>query len=212
MSVARNTAILVGVLVAAFVGAGLVAFALAEGGSGQAVAEQLTEAAQGISFDLDGDGVAEHSADRDTISSEQAAALADEYVTWEEYESAVWAAFTCTTDAGFEPLAEPHLNASGSRLIYSVGDGTGAGTAILDCAFQHSVLVELTWSRQNKPSAEQLASAEAAMLACLVDAGYPEAEVSAAEHFGVFVGRDEHFSRCLREVSVEYKVGWYAGD
>ena len=114
-------------------------------------------------------------------------------------------------DAGFEPLGEPHLNAIGSRLIYSIGDGTGAGTAILDCAFHHSVLVERTWSRQNKPSAEQTAAAEAAMLQCLIDRGYPEADVRAAEHFGVFVGQ-EHFGSCLRAVSIEYKVGWYAAE
>ena len=125
MSLAFNKAIVVSVLVAAFIGAGLLALPHAWGGSGQAEAEQRTQAARSVSFDLDGDGVPEHSADRDTISPEQTAALADEYVTWKEYESAVWAAFACIKDAGFEPLGEPNLNAAGTKLIYSFRDGTG---------------------------------------------------------------------------------------
>jgi hypothetical protein len=84
--------------------------------------------------------------------------------------------------------------------------------AMRDCILYHSTLVEITWVRQNRPSAQTLAAAEAALRECLVAGGANEAEVYAAESFMVFAGHYQHFGQCLRQVSIEFKVGWYAGD
>jgi hypothetical protein len=50
------------------------------------------------------------------------------------------------------------------------------------------------------------------MRTCLIEVGYPEAGVAAEPPFIDLSTRDEHYGRCLREVSIEFKVGWYAGD
>jgi hypothetical protein len=57
-----------------------------------------------------------------------------------------------------------------------------------------------------------LAAAETDLRDCLVANGYDQAEVEAAESFISLAGRDEHFGACVRQVSVDHKVGWWAGD
>ncbi|MGE3073476.1 MAG: hypothetical protein AB7N24_05230 [Dehalococcoidia bacterium] len=146
----------------------------------------------------------------------QAEAASDGHISWEEYESAVWRAFECIEDAGFEPMAEPHLNAAGTNLAYAffANDGAGGGKAVLSCQEDNSMYVEQLWAHQNQPSAETRAVAEAAMDECLVTGGYDAAEVSAAEFFSAFEGRDDGgtYFECLRQVSIDYRVGWWAGD
>ncbi len=199
-----------------FVVLGVVALRLVATGAGDAKAESLTGAVPDVTVDEDSGGETRFAVDRDATSLQQAAALADGYVTWDEYESSVWAAFTCIKDAGFEPLSEPHLNAVGNNLIYSFRAGGPGGTSrvFIPCMEQNSMLVEQIWAGQIRPSVEVLEAAESAMRGCLVAGGYDAAEVESAPSFTDFQGRDDGgaFSTCVREVSIEHKVGWWAGD
>lgn len=145
----------------------------------------------------------------------QAEALSDGHVTWEEYESAIWRAFTCIEAAGWEPMAEPHLNAAGTSLTYAFfSNGHNASAVAIPCMEQHSMHIELIWAEQNQPTAEALASAEAAMKRCLVNGGYEPSEVTEASSFTILQGRDDGgtYSDCVRKVSIDFKVGWWAGD
>jgi hypothetical protein len=145
----------------------------------------------------------------------QAEALSDGHVTWEEYESAIWRAFECVRAAGGEPMAAPHLNAAGTSLTYSFfSDESGASDVAIPCMEEHSMHVEQIWAGQNQPSAETLAAAETAMKECLVTGGYEQSEVADAPSFTVLQGRADSgtFSACVRRVSIDYKVGWWAGD
>jgi hypothetical protein len=212
MPIANKGAVLATVLVFVAIGAVALGLSLAPVGSEKAQAVQQTMAPQAALFDLERDVVSEGSMDSDAVSLQQAAALADNYVTWDEYEAGIWAAFTCIKDAGYEPLSEPHLNAVGTGLRYSFRSDGRSGSVLFDCQIEHSMHVEQIWAGQSRPSAEVLAAAETDLRDCLVANGYDQAEVEAAESFISLAGRDEHFGACVRQVSVDHKVGWWAGD
>lgn len=154
--------------------------------------------------------------DARAATNAQAAAAADGQITWAEYESAIWGAFECVKASGLTPMAEPHLNAEGTRLTYAffAHEGEGKRGVGVNCMEEHSMLVEQLWAAQQRPSAETVAAATSAMDRCLVDGGYDEAEVAAAASFTAFEGRADGgaYFDCVRAVSIEYRVGWWAGD
>ncbi len=126
---------------------------------------------------VEGDGAGGVSGviDARSVSATQAAALADGHVTRTEYQAAIWAAFACMRDAGYEPREEPYPDASRQLLQYSFhskGDSSQS-TVARHCREQHSVLVEMSWAVQNTPSEAQQSAARAAMKQCLVEAGFP---------------------------------------
>jgi len=152
--------------------------------------------------------------DRDSISEAQSDALADGYVTREEYETAIRAAFACIRDAGQAPKREPYWDASGLRLQYEFwADDEDSGTW-LECQAAHSMLVDVTWSIQTVPSEAQAEAAWTALQRCLLDGGAPPEVAAASSHADLAeasarAGLGALFSRCGRSVAAEFGIpGW----
>ena len=140
-------------------------------------------------------------------SPAQSSALTDGFVTRSEYESAVWAAFECIRQRGYEPLSEPNADASGIRLQYSFrssGDSE-QGDVGRSCREQHSLFVEMSWAVQNTPSESQSAAARAALKQCLLRTGHPPELVEPQTNLSELseLGKPE-FGDCVRQISSEF--------
>jgi hypothetical protein len=143
-------------------------------------------------------------------STAQDKALADGMVTFEEYEAAIWATFHCIAGAGYEPMMEPTLDASGRVLQYAFfshgGDSTQSAVA-RRCRDEHSTLVDIAWAVANTPTESVKQVARQATEACLVAAGFPEETVTSASRPEPLIEHDPAtFFRCADATAAEFGI------
>ena len=144
------------------------------------------------------------------ISNEtQRAALADGVLTFDEYEAAALAAVACVNAHGME--GEAVFDAASST--YSVGarwqgvrgtpDDDQKKRDSDECFATYWEGINQAWAAFHQPEEALLASARAALIACLERLGSEVPESTGPGEIQLLHG-DPHFGTCLREVQRDF--------
>lgn len=115
--------------------------------------------------------------DNPETSDEVKAVLADNTITFAEYEASVLAAVACIEGSGANVLdGDPHLN---NRGLYTIGPSWPVGRPelqdeVLGCIDRHIGLLDLFWKELVSPSQQDIAEGMSYMAGCMEDAGLGE--------------------------------------
>lgn len=196
-----------GIAIASIAAAGVASGPIGSALGKSAPAETASNAASGSS---------ERIQSPDDVSPEQMSMLSDGVATFEEYEAAILAAVQCMTDQGLSLREAPYVDASGHQIRFSIwasGDPDEDARIVrvrTDCLEEHAMLVSMAYARSIRPSDATIADARAALVACLLDAGFP-----GADNLNELVenrGHDiEAFAGCSAQVSQEFGIPNFAG-
>lgn len=138
-------------------------------------------------------------------------------VSWDEYEAAIEATIQCMETNGLTMRTEPHLDASGKVLRYTVWltgnaeEDTQIKQQALACEQEHES-VKHAWAEQLRPSDDQYLAAQTAMAECLI-AGGTSPEVVSVDRLpdAAAFAPGTVFPDCAAQVSKDYGIPSFGG-
>lgn len=146
----------------------------------------------------------------ETTSEFQRNLLQDGELTYEEYETSVLATVQCLQEHGVTISVEPRAVA-GRRLefVYESTEANDASvsSAYDSCYIKYQNLVDIAWFQQTRPTEALLATARAALAACIREAGVPLPDHPTSSDFRqLALSGEPAVPRCQQKISAEFDI------